>query len=96
VRRSVRPLHCNALQGFLCGRRNATVCEHFERLPNWRCRAHFKRRDLQEDEAALRSEAKVLMELSHPNIVELVGWYEEQDVFYVPLGMCCTLQHSTS
>lgn len=42
---------------------------------------------MKEDEAALRSEAKVLMELSHPNIVELVGWYEEQDVFYVPLGM---------
>ncbi|KAG5180796.1 hypothetical protein JKP88DRAFT_200183 [Tribonema minus] len=40
------------------------------------------------DEAALRSEAKVLMALDHPNIVRLVGWYEEKDVFYVPLELC--------
>jgi hypothetical protein len=50
--------------------------------------------EMQEDEAALRSEAKVLMELSHPNIVELVGWYEEQDVFYVPLGTSHVVKHA--
>ena len=28
------------------------------------------------------------MELNHPNIVRLMGWYEEPDVFYVPLELC--------
>ncbi|KAG5176968.1 hypothetical protein JKP88DRAFT_270786 [Tribonema minus] len=40
------------------------------------------------DEAALRLEAKVLLELDHPNIVRLVAWYEEKEVFYVLLELC--------
>jgi serine/threonine protein kinase len=40
------------------------------------------------DEKALRDEAEVLIKLSHPHIVRIVGWFEEKDAFYVPLELC--------
>lgn len=40
------------------------------------------------DLEALRSEAKLLGELDHPNIVKLHGWYEEDKTLYMALELC--------
>ena len=40
------------------------------------------------DLEALRSEAKLLDELDHPNIVKLHGWYEEDKTLYMALELC--------
>lgn len=40
------------------------------------------------DLEALRSEAKLLNELDHPNIVKLHGWYEEDTTLYMALELC--------
>lgn len=40
------------------------------------------------DLEALRSEAKLLNELDHPNIVKLHGWYEEDKTLYMALELC--------
>ncbi|CAM9687657.1 unnamed protein product, partial [Hapterophycus canaliculatus] len=40
------------------------------------------------DLEALRSEAKLLGELDHPNIVKLHGWYEEEKTLYMALELC--------
>ncbi|CAM9405389.1 unnamed protein product [Ectocarpus sp. 6 AP-2014] len=40
------------------------------------------------DLEALRSEARLLGELDHPNIVKLHGWYEEEKTLYMALELC--------
>lgn len=40
------------------------------------------------DLQALRSEARLLGELDHPNIVKLHGWYEEEKTLYMALELC--------
>lgn len=40
------------------------------------------------DLESLRSEAKLLNELDHPNIVKLHGWYEEDKTLYMALELC--------
>ncbi|CAM9187931.1 unnamed protein product [Ectocarpus fasciculatus] len=40
------------------------------------------------DLAALRSEARLLGELDHPNIVKLHGWHEEEKTLYMALELC--------
>lgn len=40
------------------------------------------------DLEALRSEARLLNELDHPNIVKLHGWYEEDKTLYMALELC--------
>lgn len=38
-----------------------------------------------DDEASLRQEVKILQELSHPNIVGCIDFFEEEKQFYVVL-----------
>ncbi len=40
------------------------------------------------DLEALRSEAKLLSQLDHPNIIKLHGWYEEDKTLYMALELC--------
>ena len=40
------------------------------------------------DLEALRSEANLLSQLDHPNIVKLHGWYEEDKTLYMALELC--------
>ncbi|CAM9966797.1 unnamed protein product, partial [Phaeothamnion confervicola] len=40
------------------------------------------------DVGALRQEAGLLAQLRHPNIVELYGFFEEPEMFYMPLELC--------